>query len=215
VSYFAPKQDEVGTIKDFGQAALPGGWILCDGAAVSRASFAALFAAIGVVWGVGDGATTFNVPDCLGRSRIGRGQGAGLTNRALADSGGAEVAAPGVSDAAAPGASDAAAPGATDGHALVTAEVPTHAHGEKSNHATKLTGTNGEGGGQAGTDPVLGTATANATQVLTDSAGGGGAHVHAHSATHVHAHSATHVHAHSATHNNMEPFKVVTVGIRA
>ena len=44
----------------------PPGWLLCDGAAVSRAQNDALFTAIGTGWGAGDGATTFNVPDLRG-----------------------------------------------------------------------------------------------------------------------------------------------------
>lgn len=44
------------------------GWVLCDGQAISRVDFAALFAVIGTVYGVGDGATTFNVPEARGRS---------------------------------------------------------------------------------------------------------------------------------------------------
>lgn len=44
-------------------------YLVCDGAAVSRATFAALFAAIGTLWGVGDGSTTFNVPNLVGRTR--------------------------------------------------------------------------------------------------------------------------------------------------
>jgi hypothetical protein len=44
----------------------PGGWLLCDGAAVPRTGeYAALFAAIGTTWGVGDGSTTFNLPDLM------------------------------------------------------------------------------------------------------------------------------------------------------
>ncbi len=42
---------------------LPTGWLLCDGSAVSRTAYAALFSAIGTTWGAGDGSTTFNVPD--------------------------------------------------------------------------------------------------------------------------------------------------------
>lgn len=38
-------------------------WLLCDGRAVSRATYAALFAAIATTYGVGDGSTTFNLPD--------------------------------------------------------------------------------------------------------------------------------------------------------
>lgn len=44
-------------------------FLICDGAAVSRATYAALFAAIGVLWGAGDGSTTFNVPNLAGRMR--------------------------------------------------------------------------------------------------------------------------------------------------
>jgi microcystin-dependent protein len=41
----------------------PSGWLACSGQAVSRTTFAALFAAIGTTYGVGDGSTTFNLPD--------------------------------------------------------------------------------------------------------------------------------------------------------
>ncbi len=43
-------------------AAVPSNWLLCDGSAKSRTTYAKLFAAIGTTWGVGDGSTTFNVP---------------------------------------------------------------------------------------------------------------------------------------------------------
>jgi hypothetical protein len=58
-----------GTIMDFGMATEPVGWITCDGQAVSRTTFAALFAAIGTTWGAGDGSTTFNVPNLSIRYR--------------------------------------------------------------------------------------------------------------------------------------------------
>jgi microcystin-dependent protein len=48
-------------------AAPPTGWLLCTGQAVSRTTYAALFAAIGTTYGSGDGSTTFNVPDMRGR----------------------------------------------------------------------------------------------------------------------------------------------------
>lgn len=41
----------------------PTGWLICDGSAVSRTTYAALFAVIGTVFGAGNGSTTFNVPD--------------------------------------------------------------------------------------------------------------------------------------------------------
>lgn len=47
------------------------GWLYCNGQAVSRTTYAALFAAIGTTFGVGDGSTTFNVPDCRNRFLLG------------------------------------------------------------------------------------------------------------------------------------------------
>ena len=62
-----------GTISAFGGAAAPDGWLLCDGSAVSRSTYARLFTAISTTWGVGDGATTFNVPDLRGAFLRGTG----------------------------------------------------------------------------------------------------------------------------------------------
>jgi microcystin-dependent protein len=53
------------------------GWVICDGAAHSRSTLSELFAAIGTAYGVGDGSTTFNVPNFQGRSPMGAGTGAG------------------------------------------------------------------------------------------------------------------------------------------
>ena len=64
---FAPP----GTITDFAGTTAPNGWLICNGQAVSRSQFNALFVAIGTLHGVGDGSTTFNVPDCRGRTRVG------------------------------------------------------------------------------------------------------------------------------------------------
>lgn len=45
---------------------IPNGWVLCDGAALSRSTYSNLFSAIGVCWGTGDGTSTFNIPDLRG-----------------------------------------------------------------------------------------------------------------------------------------------------
>ncbi len=50
----------------YGGASAPTGWLLCDGSAVSRTTYSALFSAIGTVYGVGNGSTTFNVPNAKG-----------------------------------------------------------------------------------------------------------------------------------------------------
>lgn len=68
-----------GTILPFGGASAPDGFLLCDGSAVSRTTYAALFAVIGTAYGAGDGSTTFNVPN---------GQGVGLTGAGSQDIGG-------------------------------------------------------------------------------------------------------------------------------
>ena len=63
----------VGTIIPCGNASALPGTLLCDGAAVSRTTYADLFAAIGVAYGAGDGSTTFNLPDTRGRFLRGSG----------------------------------------------------------------------------------------------------------------------------------------------
>lgn len=66
-----------GTVVPSARATAPPGWLLCDGAAVSRTTYARLFSAIGTLWGGGDGTTTFNVPELRGEALrfldVGRG----------------------------------------------------------------------------------------------------------------------------------------------
>jgi microcystin-dependent protein len=60
----------------WGTGTAPSGWLLCAGAAVSRTTYATLFAVIGTTFGVGDGSTTFNVPNYTNRSPYGTTVGA-------------------------------------------------------------------------------------------------------------------------------------------
>ncbi len=60
-----------GSITGYAGIAVPGGWLSCDGSAIDRTIYADLFAAIGTTYGNGDGETTFNIPNLLGRSIIG------------------------------------------------------------------------------------------------------------------------------------------------
>jgi microcystin-dependent protein len=85
----------------------------CDGSAVSRATYAALFAAIGTTWGAGDGSTTFNVPDYRGRTIIG-----------------------------ADGTYSLGTSGGVNDVTLTTAQLPTHNHGVTDpGHTHTFTGT--------------------------------------------------------------------------
>lgn len=61
-----------GDLKANAGTVVPSGWLTCDGAAVSRVTYANLFTAIGITWGAGDTTTTFNVPDLGGRTLAGK-----------------------------------------------------------------------------------------------------------------------------------------------
>ena len=63
----------IGTVLDYAGSQAPSGYLVCDGRAVSRTTYSALFAAIGTAWGVGDGSGTFNLPNLIGRSGVGPG----------------------------------------------------------------------------------------------------------------------------------------------
>mgnify|MGYP003124988984 FL=1 len=79
-------RSEVGAIKPWTKATAPDGYLLCDGSAVSRTTFADLFAVISTTYGVGNGSTTFNVPDLQGKFPQGK---SGTTS--LAGTGGANT----------------------------------------------------------------------------------------------------------------------------
>lgn len=68
----------VGVVECFARAAAPGGWLACNGAAVSRTTYADLFAAIGTTFGAGDGSTTFTLPDLRGEFVRGLDSGRGV-----------------------------------------------------------------------------------------------------------------------------------------
>lgn len=75
----------VGVVQAFAGRTTPQGWLLCDGSAVSRTDYAALFAVIGTTYGAGDGSTTFNLPNLVdkfveGSATAGTVKSAGLPN---------------------------------------------------------------------------------------------------------------------------------------
>lgn len=74
----------IGMVLPIGTITVPSGYLPCDGAAVSRTTYAGLFAVIGTTFGIGDGITTFNVPDIRGEFLRGLDQGRGVdTSRAI------------------------------------------------------------------------------------------------------------------------------------
>lgn len=64
----------IGEVRDFAgpSSSVPSQWYLCYGQAISRTTYASLFAVIGTTYGSGDGTTTFNLPDCRGRVGVGK-----------------------------------------------------------------------------------------------------------------------------------------------
>ena len=76
---------QIGSILPYGGTSAPTGWQLCYGQAISRTTYSALFAVIGIAFGAGDGSTTFNVPDLRGRAPIGAdNMGGAAANRVTA-----------------------------------------------------------------------------------------------------------------------------------
>jgi microcystin-dependent protein len=83
----------IGSILGYAGTTEPTGWVFCDGAALSRTDYAALFAALGTSFGTGDGSTTFNVPDLRGRVPVGKDDmGSGAASRVVSGSDGLDGA---------------------------------------------------------------------------------------------------------------------------
>ena len=61
----------VGSINLYAGSTAPTGWLICDGSAVSRTTYANLFSVIGTTYGTGDGSTTFNLPNLKRRFPLG------------------------------------------------------------------------------------------------------------------------------------------------
>jgi microcystin-dependent protein len=104
ISYTSAGRDQPsGIVCPYAGTAAPSGWLLCYGQAVSRTTYAGLFATLSTTYGVGDGATTFNIPDLRGRVVAGQDdmggssanrltdQTGGLDGDTLGDTGGSET----------------------------------------------------------------------------------------------------------------------------
>lgn len=82
----APSLVPPGTVQFYAANTAPAGWVKANGAALSRTTYAALFAAVGTTFGVGDGSTTFNIPDMRGEFPRGWDDGRGIdSGRAFGD----------------------------------------------------------------------------------------------------------------------------------
>ena len=153
-------------------------WITCDGSAVSRTTYPYLYQAIGTTWGIGDGTTTFNVPDLRNRARVSVFPSTPLLTNAVSGITGSTV-----------GSSSAA-----ESTTLTSAQIPAHNHPayiRDPGHSHIIDATGGGGnqtGNTRGTTPAnTGTSTTNVRvnsgvggtgtdDVTSNNTGGGGAH---------------------------------------
>ena len=180
----------VGTILPYAGSTAPNSrWLLCYGQAVSRTTYATLFALVSTAYGVGDGSTTFNLPDYRGRVEIGLdnlgGSSANRVTSANADS---------LNNTGAGSETPAITVGGTvDSHTLTESEIPAHTHTMK----------NDQGG--AGTPNFVASAGGAATAVTSSSTGGGGGHTH----------GTTGITATGATGSNTQPWIAAGRIIRA
>jgi len=146
-----------GIVTPYSGSTAPTGWLLCDGTAVSRTTYAALYAVVGTTYGSGDGSTTFNTPNLKGRVPVGR-DSTQTEFDTLGETGGAKT------------------------HTLTQAQMPSHthtipAHKHDINRATTQAAS-GTGGGYEvdGSGATAYTETENAAADTTGSKGDGEAH---------------------------------------
>lgn len=107
----------IGEVISFAGTTAPARWLFCYGQAISRTTYAALFAVLSTTYGAGDGSTTFNLPDCRGRADVGKDNMGGTSaNRLTNLAGGLDGDILG-------------AVGGLESHTLTLAQMASHSHG--------------------------------------------------------------------------------------
>lgn len=148
-----------GTIEVYSKSTAPSGYLLCNGQAVSRTTYANLFAVIGTTYGAGNGSTTFNVPNLSGKLPIGTS-----SSHAFASGGGSTTHYH-----------------STANHTLTMTEMPKHNH-KIAFYSSSWTDTqtNNSNAVQWGAWTKTNVHYANSIDNATDGGyvGGGGAHNH-------------------------------------
>lgn len=148
----------IGSGMDWYTDTAPSGWLICDGRAISRTTYSALFAVLGTTFGTGNGTTTFNLPDARGRVLVGKDSTtlAGSANVITASIVGTKVG--------------------TETHTLTVAQMPSHSH----RHAFYSAGNEAAGYGLTVTagfaDRPFLSAPYNTTGALIENTGSGASH---------------------------------------
>jgi len=151
-----------GTIVGYGAGSAPTGWLLCDDTAVSRTTYARLFAVIGTGYGGGDGSGTFNVPDLRDKVPLGKG----ANNDTLGTTTGSAAASSVLASTSKTGVTTAAA------SSVLASTSKTGVTTAAANTGTANTGTGNTGTGTTGTG-TSGNSTATTTAANTGTANTG------------------------------------------
>jgi len=146
------------TIVPWTDSSVPSGFLECNGAAVSRTTYSALFAIVGTTYGAGDGSSTFNVPDLADNVPVGKSN-----NKSLASTGGANTVAVTASGNVG---------GSTANATLSTAQLASHSH--------SITFYNPQ---NPGSNPTTPSASGSTRTVNSNNTGSGSGHSHNMSAT--------------------------------
>jgi len=155
-----------GMLMPYAGSSAPSGWLLCYGQAISRSTYADLFAAIGTTYGAGDTTTTFNVPDLRGRSAFGKDNMGGTAASRLTTAGS------GV-DGSTLGASGGDQALASHTHtATSTVTDPTHLHSALASSGVAVS--SGGGGGLGGSVGNTAAASTGITVATTNATAGTG-----------------------------------------
>jgi len=118
------------TIVPWSSASVPSGFLECNGQAVSRSTYSALFAIVATTYGTGDGSSTFNVPNLSDNVAVGKSN-----NKALASTGGANTVS-----------SSGNIGGSTANATLSTAQLASHNHPGGGNQASQALFNPGQAG---------------------------------------------------------------------
>jgi len=152
------------TVVPWTDSSVPTGFLECNGSAVSRSTYSALFAVIGTTYGAGNGSTTFNLPDLQDEVVVGKSG-----TKALASTGGANTVA-----------SSGSVSGTIGDTALTIAQLPAHTHNPVTITSSVPGSDNPTGSGGLETATV--TPGSNLTGT-TSSTGSGDTHTHSFSGT--------------------------------
>ena len=197
-----PQAVPSGVVSQFAGSSAPPGYLICDGSAVSRSTYASLFTAISTTYGVGDGSTTFNLPNLKGRVPVGL-DSTQTEFDALGESSGAKT------------------------HTLTSAEMPGHTH-TTPNHSHTYSATTSSNGSHSHVledsylqgVPVGGGSTVFAGNRQYSGWGdtryvqAAGAHTHTLSGTTSNSSPTTNSTGGGGAHNNLQPYIVLNYIIK-